>query len=233
MRSLPSSYRISSCHLLTSPSWAEDRHASFPHFPGERMFPRCRVRSWSAEEEMRSSKAHPQLQEATGSGVSYIPFSLIPWLRDIEFHQPLPICVTREGVWSRRKRSLCLDSADIRCDSETSAQFKKGVLTKVAFSSSSPDDFCQPSALLLCPSSTRIKVMISINIKRSRGTTSAIFLKLGWKTHRDGVCGWGWVICSREQVQQMASPLLCPTERAGLRGAQDLLYMWGLYSLIK
>ena len=56
VRSLPSSYRISSCHLLTSPSWAEDRHASFPHFPGRRMFPRCRVSSWSAEEEMRSSK---------------------------------------------------------------------------------------------------------------------------------------------------------------------------------
>lgn len=187
MRSLPSSYRISSCHLLTSPSWAEDRHASFPHFPGGRMFPRCRVRSWSAEEEMRSSKAHPQLQEATGSGVSYIPFSLIPWLRDIEFHQPLPICVTREGVWSSRKRSLCLDSMGIRCDSETSVQFKKVSSQRWLFLLHKLDDFCQPSALLLCPSSTSIKIMISINIKRSRGTTSAVFLKLGWKTHRDGV----------------------------------------------
>lgn len=206
---------------------------AFPTSPARGCFQGAGWEAGQQRKKWEVVNAHTQLQEATGSEVSYIPFSLIPWLRDIEFHQPLPICVTREGVWSRRKRSLCLDSADIRCDSETSAQFKKGVLTKVAFSSSSPDDFCQPSALLLCPSSTRIKVMISINIKRSRGTTSAIFLKLGWKTHRDGVCGWGWVICSREQVQQMASPLLCPTERAGLRGAQDLLYMWGLYSLIK
>ena len=33
MRSFSSSYRISSCHLLTSPSWAEEADASFPHFP--------------------------------------------------------------------------------------------------------------------------------------------------------------------------------------------------------
>ena len=131
--------------------------------------------------------AHPQLQEATGSEASYIPFSLIPWLRDIEFHQTLPTCVTREGVQLRRKRSLYLYSVGIRCDSETSHSSRKGSSQRWLFLLHKPDDFFQPSALLPPLSVINcIKVMISTNIKRSRGTTCGIFPKLGWKTHRDG-----------------------------------------------
>ena len=62
---------------------------------------------------------------------------------------------------------------------------RKGSSQKCHFCLPKPDDFCQPSALLLCQSLTSIKVMISINIKRSRDTPG-VFPKLGWKTHRDG-----------------------------------------------
>ena len=63
---------------------------------------------------------------------------------------------------------------------------RKGSSQRWLFLLHKPDDFCPPSALHPCQSLTSIKVMISTNIKRSRGTTCGIFPKLGWKTHRDG-----------------------------------------------
>ena len=125
--------------------------------------------------------AHPQLQEATGSEASYIPFSLIPWLRDIEFHQTLPTCVTREGVQLRRKRSLYLYSVGIRCDSETSHSSRKGSSQRWLFLLPKPDDFCQPSVLLFCKKKKKKINQYKNNSWFKQGVwyTSGIFLKLG------------------------------------------------------
>ena len=63
MRSLSSSYRISSCHFLTSPSWAEEGDASFPHFPGRRMFPSV---VWEAGQQRKKWKVVNGTPPASG-----------------------------------------------------------------------------------------------------------------------------------------------------------------------
>ena len=63
MRSLSSSYRILSCHLLTSPLGAEEKDASFPHFPGRRMFPSV---VWEAGQQRKKWKVVNGTPPASG-----------------------------------------------------------------------------------------------------------------------------------------------------------------------
>ena len=88
----------------------------------------------------------PLASSVAGRGISFrCSFSLIPQLRDIEFHQPFPINGIRAGGFWLGTRNLCLDRMSIRCYSE------KGSSQRWLFLLPKPDDFCQPSVLICKP----------------------------------------------------------------------------------
>ena len=136
MRSLSSSYRISSCHLLTSPSWAEEGDASFPHFPGRRMFPSV---VWEAGQQRKKWKVVNGTPPASGG--NRVRGLLHPFQPDTmtQGHWISPdsshMCDQGRGPIKKKNKPLFIQRGyqmwlwDL-------TQFKKGVFTKVAFPSS-------------------------------------------------------------------------------------------------
>lgn len=187
MRSSSSSYRIPSCHLLTSPSWAEEGDASFPHFPAGGCFQDV---VWEAGQQRKKWKVVNGTPPASGGNRVrglFHPFQLDTmtqghWVSPAFSHT----CDQGRGLIKKKKKPMFRQRGYQMWLWDLSTSSRKGSSQRWLFLLHKPDDFCQLSVLLLCQSLTSIKVMISINIKKIRGTHSGIFPKLGWKTHRDG-----------------------------------------------
>ena len=107
MRSLPSSYRILSCHLLTSPLWAEEKDASFPHYPGRRMFPSV---VWEAGQQRKKWKVVNGTPPASGGNRVrglLLPFQLDSttqghWISPASSHT----CDQGRGLTKKKKKPM-------------------------------------------------------------------------------------------------------------------------------
>lgn len=143
-------------------------------------------------------RLHHLVGEASALDGSSAPFCLIPRLRDTEFHQPLPVSRTREGLWSGGVRNLHLDSMSIRGYSETPGTVQGSswrwffllpnliIVSHLLSCSSVPGNHCKNN-----------------NLYQGVVVQLLELIKLGLnvlETHRGGN-GWSWVACSLKWVQ--------------------------------